>query len=315
MLGWVECVYRLRYSTHHHSVCAPSGYCCEHHDSIHILFPFRYSPLGQNGRRFLQALLEYVMESDEINGDLYEVKIKQLESKFRPIFSSDRWVGCQGSTSNLRGFTCGLWFLFHYLTVQAAESENSNDPLEVLQAVHGYVKYFFGCSDCSSHFQAMAVQRKIWNVATKDDAILWLWMTHNTVNKRLRKDITEDPIFPKMKFPSIEMCSTCKREPLTSLNVNDKSEWDKNEVLVFFKRIYSPLNISRLGVENEGTLPQTLEAMREKRLLRNVFTDVDMRMGIFLYIFCIGMMIFAVKFFVRRRYRRKMYSHDFLGKV
>lgn len=258
------------------------------------------------------------MESDEINGDLYETKIKQLETKYHPIFSSDRWVGCQPSesTPTLRGFTCGLWFLFHYLTVQAAESENSNDPLEVLQVVHGYVKYFFGCSDCSSHFQSMAVQKKIWNVATKDDAILWLWMAHNTVNKRLRKDVTEDPVFPKIKFPSTEMCTTCRREPLTSLNVNDKSEWDKNEVLMFFKRIYSPVNVSRLGVENEGTLPQTLDALREKRLLKNVFTDIDMRMGIFLYLFCIGMMIFAVKFFVRRRYyRRKMYSHDFLGKV
>lgn len=276
---------------------------------------FRFSPLGRNGRQFLQALLEYVMESDIINGDLYEIKIKQLESKYRPIFSSDRWAGCQGSTSNLRGFTCGLWFLFHYLTVQSAESEDSNDPLEVLQAVHGYVKYFFGCSDCSSHFQSMAVHKKIWNVANKDDAILWLWMAHNAVNNRLRGDITEDPIFPKISFPTPDMCPTCRRESLASVNVNDKSHWDKNEVLEFFKRIYSPFNISRLGVENEDMLPLTLEALREKRLLKNVFSDFDMRMGIFLYLFCIGMMIFAVKFFVRRRYRRKMYSHDFLGKV
>lgn len=257
------------------------------------------------------------MESDEINGDLYETKIKQLENKFHPVFSSNRWVGCQPSTNTptLRGFTCGLWFLFHYLTVQAAESENSNDPLEVLQAVHGYVKYFFGCSDCSSHFQSMAVHKKIWNVTTKDDAILWLWMAHNTVNKRLRNDVTEDATFPKIKYPSPEMCPSCRRVPLTSFNVNDKSEWDKNEVLEFFKRIYSPANISRLGVENEATLPLSLEALREKRLLRNVFTDLDMRMGIFLYLFCIGMLILAVKIFVRRRYRRKMYAHDFLGKV
>lgn len=161
----------------------------------------------------------------------------------------------------------------------------------------------------------MAVHKKIWNVTTKDDAILWLWTAHNAVNKRLRQDVTEDPMFPKIKFPSNEMCPTCRRVPLTSFNMNDKSEWDKNEVLEFFKRIYSPGNISRFGVENEGTLPQSLEAMQEKRLLKNVFTDIDMRMGIFLYLFCIGMMIFAVKFFLRRRYRRKMYSHDFLGKV
>jgi len=30
-----------------------------------------------------------------------------------------RWTGCAGSQSNYRGYTCGLWNLFHTLTVSA----------------------------------------------------------------------------------------------------------------------------------------------------------------------------------------------------
>lgn len=32
------------------------------------------------------------------------------------------WVGCQGSERHFRGYPCGLWTLFHLLTVQAAQN-------------------------------------------------------------------------------------------------------------------------------------------------------------------------------------------------
>lgn len=32
------------------------------------------------------------------------------------------WVGCQGSEPHFRGYPCGLWTVFHLLTVQAAQS-------------------------------------------------------------------------------------------------------------------------------------------------------------------------------------------------
>lgn len=51
--------------------------------------------------------------------------------------------------------------MFHHLTVAADEQEKSTDPLEVLDAMHGYVKHFFGCTDCSRHFQEMAAKNKM----------------------------------------------------------------------------------------------------------------------------------------------------------
>lgn len=32
------------------------------------------------------------------------------------------WVGCQGSERHFRGYPCGLWTIFHLLTVQAAQN-------------------------------------------------------------------------------------------------------------------------------------------------------------------------------------------------
>lgn len=272
----------------------------------------RYAPLGDNGNKFLKELRDFVLnDNSDLNGASFLVKANEVQEKYKPVFSSKNWVSCHSNIDGLRRFPCSLWMLFHFLTVQSAESEQSTDPLEVLHAVYGYVKYFFGCRECSDHFQEMAKKNKIWNVTSKDNAVLWLWSAHNEVNGRLAGDITEDPEHPKIIYPSTDMCQDCRKETST----NKIIDWDKTEVLMYLKRIHSMENVSRLGVDDESVLPASLEQFRAKRLLGNVFSDIDMRMGIFLYVFCIGMMIIAVKLFLKRGYRKKMYVHDMLGKV
>ena len=160
----------------------------------------------------------------------------------------------------------------------------------------------------------MASKNKIWNTASKDDAVLWLWMSHNEVNQRLAGDETEDPEFPKIQFPAKVSCADCYREPITSIS-NDEIHWDKQKILEFLKRIHNPQNISRFGIDEENVLPPSLAQIQQKRNISSVFSAMDMRMGILLYGFCIGMMLFAVKLFMHRGYRKKTYSHDHLGKV
>ena len=46
-------------------------------------------------------------------------------------------------------------------------------------------------------------------VSTNGDAILWLWEAHNSVNLRLRKDISSDPSYPKVIFPPQRNCPYC----------------------------------------------------------------------------------------------------------
>lgn len=273
----------------------------------------RYSFLDQKQRGFLQELYVYVMASEEIKGEYFEAKVKRLRTKYQPIFTASNYVGCQASAPHLRGFTCGLWELFHQLTVRATDVDEYTDPLEVLQAIHGYVKYFFGCSQCSLHFQQMAKNNDIWGVKNKDDAVLWLWSAHNEVNKRLKDDPTEDPLFPKIQWPATDICPECRRKAI--YNHSQDYEWDKQEVLEFLKRIYAPQNVSRFGeTEADVSLPYVPAALRAQRSLGRAFSEIDLRVGILLYVFCIGMLLLAVRMFIRKRgYRKKIYYDHLNG--
>jgi len=114
----------------------------------------RYNPLSANGHQLVTKLKDYVVQfNDQLTGSQFEEELKRLESQLSPVYSSTHFVGCTGSSPRLRGFSCSLWTLFHFMTVQAASNDESQDPLEVLQAMHGYIKNFFGCTECSEHFQ------------------------------------------------------------------------------------------------------------------------------------------------------------------
>lgn len=280
----------------------------------------RYFPFSSKGREFIAAVQEYVMAKEAtISGKEWAEKVKALEKQFEPVFSSSRWVGCVSLTPAKRRYPCGLWTMFHHLTVAAEAQEKSTDPLEVLHAMHGYVKHFFGCTECSQHFQEMAARNKMWSITSKDMAILWLWTAHNEVNQRLSGDETEDADFPKVQFPTREVCAKCYKAG----NGSSGPEWDKVEVQVFLKRMHSADRISIFGVDNEMALPGVAERLmmghrgagKEKGRL---FDDHDFRLGLILYVCSVALIIVAVKMFVKRRgcfYRKKLYVHDMLGKV
>ncbi|XP_044532993.1 sulfhydryl oxidase 1 [Gracilinanus agilis] len=150
------------------------------------------------------------------------------------------WVGCQGSEPHFRGFPCSLWILFHSLTVQAAQRneylQQKGDPQEILQAIRGYVKYFFGCRDCANHFEQMAAA-SMDKVKSMDDAILWFWNRHNRVNARLAGTASEDPRFPKIQWPPRDLCNSCHNE------VEGDPVWNLGAILAFLKSHFSARNI------------------------------------------------------------------------
>jgi len=108
-----------------------------------------------------------------------------------------KWGQCSGTTKYDRGYTCGLWLLFHTLVVNDISYAS-------LRPIREYMEYFFDCDDCRNNF--LAISRDIDSVTSSDEAILWLWKAHQSVNVRLSHEEVElaggpaDPSFPKYFF-------------------------------------------------------------------------------------------------------------------
>ena len=96
-------------------------------------------------------------------------------------------------------------------TETLAQGGEEADPRVVLWAMVTYVRHFFSCRECSYHCLSMvhngaAIEEQ---VTSSTEAVLFLWAAHNAVNLRLANDVSSDPAFPKIRFPSKEFCPEC----------------------------------------------------------------------------------------------------------
>lgn len=103
-----------------------------------------------------------------------------------------RWVGCKGSKPYFRGYTCGLWVMFHLiLTYTALENSYSIASNQQYQdnytgnkaalILREYIMRFFTCTICRVHFTQMSTNMPQEIVSDKD-AVLWYWVAHNKVS-------------------------------------------------------------------------------------------------------------------------------------
>ncbi|KAM4878144.1 sulfhydryl oxidase 2 [Thomomys bottae] len=197
-------------------------------------------------RKLLEMLREWLttLPLDRIP---YNAVLDLVNNKMRisGIFLTNhiKWVGCQGSRPELRGYPCSLWKLFHTLTVEASTHPEAllgtgfeDDPGAVLQTMRRYVHTFFGCRECGEHFEAMA-KESVDTVKTLDQAVLWLWRKHNAVNSRLAGHLSEDPTSPKVPWPTPELCPACHEE------IKGLDSWNEGQVLLFLKRHYGRNNL------------------------------------------------------------------------
>ena len=72
-----------------------------------------------------------------------------------PLTPSVGWVGCEGSSPQYGGYPCGLWQLWHSLTLGQLETGQGRQPGLVLGAMVAYVTNFFSCRECAEHFLEM----------------------------------------------------------------------------------------------------------------------------------------------------------------
>lgn len=126
------------------------------------------------------------------------------------------------------------------------------------------MQHFFGCEECSKNFLSMSlnIEEKI-----KDQraATLWLWNAHNSANKRLSGDASEDPAFPKIQFPSYKACPGCYLMNADKKIIKDT--WNEESVLTYLVNFYSSKNIRiSSSLKKRLSQEQTLESRNESNL-------------------------------------------------
>ncbi|XP_071097045.1 sulfhydryl oxidase 2-like [Haliotis cracherodii] len=169
----------------------------------------------------------------QLRGEAWSRQLDAIQAKGSFLPDDVTWVGCAGSETRYRGYPCGMWTLFHTLTVSSHLSHLRTNPQEVLLGISGYMKNFFGCEECSHNFLKMAstVEQEVHEGS---DTVLWLWRAHNKANKRLHGDLSEDPQHPKLQFPSRTSCPKCHK---------DNTDWDEAQVLTYLVGLYRRDNI------------------------------------------------------------------------
>jgi len=218
---------------------------------------------------FISQLADWVSAHDDaIRGDDLEKRVRDLDAVDAVFRHSDEYVGCKGSQANYGGYPCALWTLWHVLTVNqlATGADHSDGGQEVLMAMVTYVRDFFGCRDCARHFLSMAEEGEAIrrDVATADDAVLWLWRAHNRVNQRLSGDISDDPVFPKAVFPDKTHCPQCYNEVVAGRNLD--VEFHKDQVSRFLLKMYRTNMdlVSGMSAEGGGALPVPVDSAAKR---------------------------------------------------
>lgn len=221
-----------------------------------------YFPLRRSSM-YLEVIRDVIDSKSYVTGEEFSHLTKTTEEEMSPVYSKPYgWIGCKGSTNSYRGYPCGLWTMFHMLTVNFALENRDNswpslrdDPAAVLRAMHGYVRDFFGCADCAAHFAEMASKNGMFNMRTRDEAVLWLWRAHNQVNARLSSDNTEDPEHKKIQYPTVEHCTACRYANNT---------WNEGEVLRYLKAKYSYSGIKYDGIINNDGADGTVNGNKSR---------------------------------------------------
>lgn len=269
-------------------------------------------PTNIRGKKFLSLLLDKMRFNNTVSGEKLGDFVNKYEFMINPYVTKHKWIGCQGSNSMFRQYPCGLWTLFHTLTVQASMKDlDTFNGVQVLETIAGYVKHFFGCTECSEHFMGMATTIKK-NVSSFDDAVLWLWSAHNQVNQRLAGDITEDPKFPKVLFPIKAHCKTCRN--------NVTNEWNKTEVLVFLKKMYSTVNNKQAPDDHKPQNILSAQQIVEENNFNDIFDEeewkIDVSTCMISYILsCSVLMILFYVLVVKKRCKKNKYFYFVLSKV
>ena len=207
----------------------------------------------------IQRTIDAIMEDFDTATANETIFLKTIEP-YKP--DQQEWSPACTHENGLSGYTCGLWELFHIMTVGVVEWNKQGDNKWIIistekaaDTLRDYVAHFFGCDVCQQNFlsayDSCAFDRcNRLKPPTDDDETessdptdwdqlsLWLWETHNAVNVRLLHERAEregKTVTPQdevdARWPSRQDCPGCWREDGT---------WDEEIVYKFLRISYWP---------------------------------------------------------------------------
>jgi len=235
-------------------------------------------------QQFIKVLKKYFPKQSEIMDEIEHIDnwleetdknidTQELADFIEPLtssYSDKEWIGCSGSQDKFGGYTCGLWMLWHQLTVGQYDA-GEGDPRYVLQAMKKYVEHFFSCRECANHFLNMIKNgSSIENeIKSYRDAVVFLWKKHNEVNLRLRGDETDDPFYPKQVFPGSTFCPECYKDS----SVKKEAQLDKNKTFQFIHNLYTQSSLIK-GSDNYVSDSTTMFLTEQTVLIALLFSLV-----------------------------------------
>eukprot|EP00571_Detonula_confervacea_P010571 CAMPEP_0172305988 /NCGR_PEP_ID=MMETSP1058-20130122/7169_1 /TAXON_ID=83371 /ORGANISM="Detonula confervacea, Strain CCMP 353" /LENGTH=462 /DNA_ID=CAMNT_0013017755 /DNA_START=241 /DNA_END=1626 /DNA_ORIENTATION=+ len=182
-----------------------------------------------------------------------------------PSEPSWAWRTCTYG-DNKMGYTCGLWELFHIMSVGVVEYNQHNPPIATRHAsetLRNYIDHFFQCDVCRINFLSMydtcafdGCHRLSTNPSLSEqewrELPLWLWETHNDVNVRLLGERLDQNKETKpnqwesqqARWPPLFACPNCWRE--------DRS-WEEEKVFKHLHNMYWSGNPSYIKIPTIGT--------------------------------------------------------------
>jgi len=237
--------------------------------------------LSAEERRALRAFLDLLFITLPSSWELHNL-LRELVDNFMFIAKSEdylvavldeypapteQWSESCSHGAPDEGYTCGMWELYHAITVGFVDYNRAVfDSAKLLatetaaRVIRDFVDNFFGCETCRMHFVTSydaCAHDRCDTLSTEHSTEegewiklpLWLYETHNAVNVRLLKeraarenrDISQIDI-RAVKWPPVTECSACWKE-------NDV--WDTDMVFKYLRLEYGNRDASFAELRRE----------------------------------------------------------------
>ncbi|KAF4664246.1 Quiescin Q6 sulfhydryl oxidase [Perkinsus chesapeaki] len=160
----------------------------------------------QNVSNFLKSITD---APKPIDRDAFMTLLNELAPSAMRKQPDIFWKHCEN-------FNCGLWQLFHGLTLGVENGKSSYSSGEtVMETIKSIVQNFFLCADCVEHFvaayDACAADRCTMKHPDREHTGMWLWRFHNMVNNRTSHE--RGIVGKDTAWPTKDECKDCREYP------------------------------------------------------------------------------------------------------